>query len=121
MEEPTRPQGARTGLQGPQAKLRTMSRGRSERVRGTREYLHSHSEWIVGRSKAFMNDPDWRHKNRCLRTTLLAPAQAAALSPCRTSPRRHSPTCLLARPCGRFGSSLRELLAFVLAFARSYG
>ena len=27
----------------------------------------------------------------------------------------------LARPCGRVGSSLRELLAFVLAFARSYG
>ena len=28
---------------------------------------------------------------------------------------------LLARPNGRVGSSLRELLAFVLAFARSYG
>ena len=28
---------------------------------------------------------------------------------------------LLARPCGRVGSSLRELLASVLAFARSYG
>ena len=28
---------------------------------------------------------------------------------------------LLARPDGRVGSSLRELLAFVLAFARSYG
>ena len=27
----------------------------------------------------------------------------------------------LARPNGRVGSSLRELLAFVLAFARSYG
>ena len=27
----------------------------------------------------------------------------------------------LARPDGRDGSSLRELLAFVLAFARSYG
>ena len=38
--------------------------GRSERVRRTREcvrrtheYLHSHSEWIVGRSSAFMNNP----------------------------------------------------------------
>ena len=38
--------------------------GRSERVRRTREcvrrtheYLHSHSEWIVGRSRAFMNNP----------------------------------------------------------------
>ena len=27
----------------------------------------------------------------------------------------------LARPDGRVGSSLRELLAFVLAFGRSYG
>ena len=26
-----------------------------ERVHGTREYLHSHSEWIVDRSRALMN------------------------------------------------------------------
>ena len=39
--------------------------GRSERVRRTREcvrrtheYLHSHSQWIVGRSRALMNNPD---------------------------------------------------------------
>ena len=34
---------------------------------------------------------------------------------------RQSPTGCIARPDGRVGSSLRELLAFVLAFARSYG
>ena len=28
-----------------------------ERVHGTREYRHSHSEWIVGRSRAFMDNP----------------------------------------------------------------
>ena len=33
----------------------------------------------------------YRHKNRCLRTTLLAPAQAV-ISPRRTSPRRRGPT-----------------------------
>ena len=26
-----------------------------QRARRAREYLHSHSEWIVGRSSAFMN------------------------------------------------------------------
>ena len=26
-------------------------------ARRAREYLHSHSEWIVGRSRAFMNNP----------------------------------------------------------------
>ena len=33
----------------------------------------------------------------------------------------HRPRSPLARPDGRVGSSLRELRAFVLAFARSYG
>ena len=28
-----------------------------QRARRAREYLHSHSEWIVGRSRAFMNSP----------------------------------------------------------------
>ena len=26
-------------------------------ARRAREYLHSHREWIVGRSRAFMNNP----------------------------------------------------------------
>ena len=67
-----------------------------------------------------MNSPGYRHKNRCLRTTLLAPAQAV---PSRKSNFAETAKSdgLLARPCGRVGSSLRELLAFVLAFARSYG
>ena len=37
------------------------------------------------------------------------------------SPPGARPRQALARPNGRVGSSLRELLAFVLAFARSYG
>ena len=28
-----------------------------QRARRAREYLHSHSEWIVGRSSAFMDNP----------------------------------------------------------------
>ena len=28
-----------------------------QRARRAREYLHSHSEWIVGRSRALMNNP----------------------------------------------------------------
>ncbi len=39
----------------------------------------------------------------------------------RTVPRRpRQPPSMPARPYGRVGSSLRELRAFVLAFARSY-
>ena len=48
--------GARSG--GINASGLEVSRERNfQRARRAREYLHSHSEWIVGRSSAFMNSP----------------------------------------------------------------
>ena len=34
-----------------------VSAGHANASVGTHEYLHSHSEWIVGRSRALMNNP----------------------------------------------------------------
>ena len=49
-------QEARSG--GINASGLEVSRERNfQRARRAREYLHSHSEWIVGRSRAFMNNP----------------------------------------------------------------
>ena len=49
-------QEARSG--GINASGLEVSRERNfQRARRAREYLHSHSEWIVGRSRAFMNSP----------------------------------------------------------------
>ena len=49
-------QEARSG--GINASGLEVSRKRNfQRARRAREYLHSHSEWIVGRSRAFMNNP----------------------------------------------------------------
>ena len=48
--------GARSG--GINASGLEVSRERNfQRARRAREYLHSHSEWIVGRSRAFVNSP----------------------------------------------------------------
>ena len=43
VEEPTRPQGAQASA--------------APYVEGAGASTHSHSEWIVGRSRAFMNSP----------------------------------------------------------------
>ena len=49
-------QEARSG--GINASGLEVSRERNfQRARRAREYLHSHSEWIVGRSRALMNNP----------------------------------------------------------------
>ena len=49
-------QEARSG--GTNASGLEVSRERNfQRARRAREYLRSHSEWIVGRSRAFMNNP----------------------------------------------------------------
>ena len=49
-------QEARSG--GINASGLEVSRERNfQRVRRTHEYRHSHSEWIVGRSRAFMDNP----------------------------------------------------------------
>ena len=49
-------QEARSG--GINASGLEVSRERNfQRARRAREYLHSHSEWIVGRSRALMNSP----------------------------------------------------------------